>query len=62
VLLQFFAQPQKSYTIEYRANVDSGAWLRLADIPAEPTGHWVFVPDSSTVGTRFYRVRTPVAP
>jgi hypothetical protein len=59
VLLLFYAQANQSYTVEYRASVDSGGWVRLADVPAEPLRRWVFVSDEPPTATRFYRLRAP---
>jgi hypothetical protein len=62
VLLQFTAAPNKSYTLEYRDNLEAGAWIRLSDIAASPTGGTVQVTDAPGGGRRFYRLRTPQSP
>src|SRR4030095_678384 len=33
IAIRFMAVSNKTYTIQYRDSVDSGAWQRLADVP-----------------------------
>ena len=53
----------KAYTVQWRANLASGAWVKLTDIPAG-AARTVDVPDPSAPGqsARLYRVLTPQQP
>lgn len=60
---QFTAVSNHSYTVEYSEALGSNPWLRLFDVPARATNHVHEVRDPSPLaGSRFYRVRTPLAP
>jgi hypothetical protein len=58
--LKFFAESNKTYTVQYREALDRGQWLRLADVAAGPSRRIVEVPGATT-GTlqRFYRLVSP---
>lgn len=60
--LRFTAMANKSYTIQYRDSVGSGAWQNLVPIPSQGTTHTVTYPDSLPPGltSRFYRLVTPI--
>jgi hypothetical protein len=61
--VQFIAQPDKSYTVQYSRNLEAGSWQMLADIPADPALRpAVVVSDTSGVTIRFYRLVTPAVP
>ena len=62
--IRIVAAAGKSYTILYRDNLDTGAWLKLADIPAQAvTGEYEITDLSAgTAGKRFYRLVTPRVP
>jgi len=62
--LQFTAVAYRSYSILYKNTANSGAWLKLIDVPAQPGTQPIVVTDSSSLGQsqRFYRIVTPAAP
>lgn len=64
VEIQFAAAANRSYSLLYRDALGFGAWLKLADVPAEPNDRPVVVPDSASLGQsqRFYRLVTPAMP
>jgi hypothetical protein len=51
-----------TYTLEYLDQLGSGAWSRLADIPARKTNHLETVIQTNSTGAGFYRVVTPRRP
>jgi hypothetical protein len=52
-----------TYTIQYRGNLRTGPWLKLADVSAQHASGLVSVTDTNTGGAaRFYRVVTPAQP
>jgi hypothetical protein len=59
VLLQFTAQANAGYVIEYRESLSSGAWQTLVVLDPVPTDHEVAFTDAFVAGrvARFYRVR-----
>lgn len=61
VVLEFNATANTTYTILHRANLTSGTWQRLVDIPAGPA-RTVQHTDPSGNLSRFYRLRAPVLP
>ena len=61
VVLQFSAQLDRSYTIEYKNSLSALVWTKLLDIPAG-VARPIQVSDPTVVSARFYRVRTPQAP
>jgi len=62
--LRFNAVAGKTYTILYRDNVDSGLWIGLTNVPAQPftTEIETADPGASETRTRFYRLVTPRRP
>ena len=60
--IQFTAQADKSYTIQYRDNLTTGAWQRLTDIAAPATTQAVTFDDITILAQRFYRIVTPTVP
>jgi hypothetical protein len=57
-VLQFNAAADRTYTIEYRDEIDAPAWTRLTDVPAGVV-RVVQISDSTPRPHRFYRLRTP---
>jgi hypothetical protein len=57
------AMAAKAYTVQWRASLNSGAWAKLADVPAGGA-RTVDVPDPPGAGqdARLYRVLTPQQP
>lgn len=64
VVLRFAAGANRSYSLLYRESLESGPWLKLADVPAEPVLRQVLITDSASLegSRRFYRVVTPALP
>ena len=62
--IRFNAVAGKTYSIQYRDQVDLGRWTKLTDVPAQPsTGEIEMMdPDAATNATRFYRLVTPQLP
>ena len=61
VSLVFRAKAYRSYTLEYRDQVDTGPWLEYTNFPAAQTNRWDgFTGDLPPNGTnRFFRLRLP---
>lgn len=63
VTLQFLAASNHAYTVLHRPDLESGSWLKLADVVAQPTNRVVNVTDAlSGSAARFYRLVTPPQP
>jgi hypothetical protein len=60
--LTFGAVSNRTYTVRYTDAVDSGAWFKLADVPARTSNGPEVVRDSSYTTNRFYRLITPRVP
>jgi hypothetical protein len=61
--LRFTAIAGRTYTLQYRTNIFSGAWQRLTDIAPSPTNTLIQVNDPSPASAaRFYRLATPQLP
>jgi hypothetical protein len=61
--IRFNAIAGRTYSIQYRGEVQSGPWLKLVDVPAQGSTGFVTVNDP-TIGPdpRFYRLVTPKLP
>ena len=61
VILRFAAMPGKTYSIQYRDDVETGDWQRVRDVDLDPNPRTVSVEIQNTPGrlTRFYRLVTP---
>jgi len=61
--IRFEAVAGKTYTIRYRNTLASGAWQKLADVPAQGATQIVTVHDpAGAITTRFYQLATPILP
>jgi hypothetical protein len=60
--LQFEAQSNKSYTVQYRTSFSTGSWLRLQDLAPAPTNRSVALTNSTLDPAQFFRVVTPQQP
>ncbi|RYD75707.1 MAG: lamin tail domain-containing protein [Verrucomicrobiaceae bacterium] len=60
--VRFTAKAGKTYTVQYRNELQSGSWLKLSDIASQETDRAVEVNDPAASGRRFYRVVTPSVP
>jgi ABC-type molybdate transport system substrate-binding protein len=63
-VLQFVAQTNKSYTVQYRSDLTSTAWINLTSINAQAfvSTVQVNVPKPPPEPSRFYRIVTPLVP
>jgi hypothetical protein len=63
VLIHFYGYSSLSYTVQYRASVSSGAWIKLQSVFPSANGP-VEVVDAILAGTpsRFYRLVSPAIP
>jgi hypothetical protein len=59
--LEFVAQPNLSYAVQFQTNVAAVPWFTLSNVPAQPLIRTVLVadPNPATNMTRFYRAVTP---
>jgi hypothetical protein len=64
VEVSFTAMSNRTYTVEYAATPNGGAWSRLTDLAAETTNRVVTWSDpvGPDATTRYYRVITPRRP
>jgi hypothetical protein len=62
VSLEFAAVSNKSYSLQTRASLLSGEWLRLQDVPSAPTNRSINLTNTFSERTRFYRLVTPQQP
>ena len=61
--VQFIAQADKSYTVQYSSSLEEASWQKVADIPADPVLRpAVIVTDTPGAGRKFYRLVTPATP
>jgi hypothetical protein len=62
--IRFTGVAGHTYTVLYADNPATGPWLRLANIPAQPTTGPLSVPDTASPGasSRCYRLATPQLP
>ena len=60
-VLEFTAQLDRTYTIEYKNTLNDPAWVKFADVPAGAQRP-IVINDPSATSTRFYRLRTPQTP
>ena len=57
----FVAISNRTYTVQHRTSLSTGAWLRLQDVAATNFNRlWTVTNMPGT--TRFYQVVTPIAP
>jgi hypothetical protein len=64
VTLRFKAAADRSYTVQYRDEVDTGPWMKLRDVSADPSARVMVIEDlpSAGVSQRFYRLVAPAQP
>ena len=60
--LGFWADSEKTYTIQCSDLATGGAWTKLADVYPQPRPRFVEITSSLASGNRFYRIVTPVQP
>jgi hypothetical protein len=61
VRIHFMAMAGRTYTVLYCESIESGTWVKLADVPAQSSTGEIELPDSEAgvAATRFYRLATP---
>jgi hypothetical protein len=63
ILIRFMAEPNRTYSVEFKDTLSEGSWSKLLDVPGALTQREVQVGDKiSGNASRFYRVITPRAP
>ncbi len=62
VAVEFGAQSNRTYTVEFKDTPEATAWRRLVDLLAQPNSRTETVLDPAPVTERFYRVTTPRQP
>jgi hypothetical protein len=62
VTLVFQAVSNRTYTVQFTAAPDTGAWQKLFDVSARPSNRLEIVTDAAGLADRFYRVVTPQQP
>ena len=60
--ISFGAQSNKTYTVEYRDALNTGAWTKLADVLARANHRVETIADPTANTNRFYRIVTPRQP
>ncbi|HKX61782.1 MAG TPA: hypothetical protein VJS65_08055, partial [Verrucomicrobiae bacterium] len=60
--ISFLAVSNKTYTIQYKDQVDAPVWQRLANVPGRTNTQPVTIQDPTTNGHRLYRLATPSIP
>ena len=60
--VSFPAASNKTYTVQFKDNLNITAWQRLADIPSRTNNRVEIVPDPAASTNRFYRVTSPRQP
>ena len=58
----FQAISNKTYTVQYIDDLNTGAWLKLTNVVARPTTRMETVSDPGPVTNRLYRIATPYVP
>ena len=58
--ITFLAQTNKTYTIQYRDDLNMAPWLKLLDVPARTNARLETITDPSPGTNRVYRIATPV--
>jgi Tfp pilus assembly protein PilX len=60
VTLNFWADSEKTYSIQYSDAVSGGTWQALTNLTTRPLPEYMSLKDSvSEAGARFYRIVTP---
>ncbi len=60
--VEFIAVSNRTYTVEFTDNLESGLWQKLSDVLARPQTALERVPDPAWSTRRYYRVMTPYRP
>lgn len=65
VQLQFYANSNLTYSVQYKSDLENGTWNSLTNIPALPAGQEITVLDTAVTNgapRRFYRLTAPSMP
>ncbi|HEU0011851.1 MAG TPA: lamin tail domain-containing protein [Verrucomicrobiae bacterium] len=62
VNLSFQALSNRTYAINFKDDLGSPSWTRLAEFPARNSDHIESVADPNSSTNRFYRLETPLSP
>jgi len=63
VVLQFDAISNQTFSVLYRTNLETSAWLKLADVPSRATNRVVQLRETNAApDLRLYRVIAPAQP
>jgi len=60
--LQFEARSNHTYTVQFRARLETGDWLRFADVAAASSNYLAQLPVPLTNSALFFRLTTPRLP
>jgi hypothetical protein len=61
--LEFVAQSNLTYSLQYRTNLTSGAWTSVSNVPGLINAvRTIQVPTTNAGPERYYRVGTPAGP
>jgi hypothetical protein len=60
--IQFFAVSNRTYTVQFTDQLDTGGWRNLTGIPAAGTNRHETATDPAAVTNRFYHLVTPAQP
>ena len=61
-MVTFTAQANRTYTVQAQQLLATGAWVRVADVPAAATNRLVDLAETNMISReRYYRLVTPLA-
>jgi hypothetical protein len=61
-LISFWADSERTYTLESADDIDATSWTRVADVATASRPRYLTVTNSSAADKRFYRLITPARP
>jgi hypothetical protein len=60
--LRFATEEGRSYSVVWRARLESGGWIKERDVPMGTGGRVIDIPFDLTDPQRFYQVISPALP
>jgi hypothetical protein len=60
--LQFVAVSNRTYSIQFKDDLASSTWQKLADVLGQPTNRTYIAIDPHTTTNRYYRLAIPIQP
>lgn len=60
--LEFQTVSKRTYTVQYKDDLNGISWSKLADVVARPTNHTEVITDPASTTQRYYRLVTPRQP